>query len=120
MTGAVGNPRGNRAGLLAGACQLPLRDNSAVRQVRFSPVVDVYDIEDDGFDHFTFDNVDADGFPAVRQQSRARQTPNYSVEKNIEAELWAHWNAVAWITGGIRDFSSWIPRRLTHNGRIPV
>ena len=88
--------------------------------MHFNPVVDIYDLVDSGFDDFTFNNVDADGQPAVRQQSRAKETPPQKFNNSIEDELWAHHRAVDSITGGTRTYS-WGPvRKLTHNGRIPI
>ena len=65
-----------------------------IKQVRFAAMSDWYEIQDDGFDDFTFDNVNADGTPRVSQPSRRRIEPPARKLSSTAASLWAQYRAV--------------------------
>ena len=58
--------------------------------VRFHEDPEVISIVDDGDDDFTFDNLNADGTPAVRQISKARVGPPPFARSNVVSMIIAH------------------------------
>ena len=96
----------NGAGLLTGADGIKHTlgkeriITKPIKIIKLSDQVEWKFIVDDGDDDFTFDNVDADGMPIVRQYHGPRAGPPQPKVLPQVASLWAHQRAIAWITGG--------------------
>ena len=87
-----------------------------IKQVGFAAISDWYEIQDDGFDDFTFDNFNGDGTPRVSQPSGRRIGPPARKLSSTAASLWAQLRAVYWVTGGIHpDLPD--ARTIGHSGR---
>ena len=69
-----------------------------IKQVTFASASWTY-ITDDGFDDFTFDNIDDDGSPRVRQHSKRRLGPPPPAKSSVVSMIIAHKRATDWITG---------------------
>ena len=69
-----------------------------IKQVTFASASWTY-ITDDGFDDFTFDNIDDDGSPRVRQHSKRRLGPPPPAKSSVVSMIIAHKRATNWITG---------------------
>ena len=87
-----------------------------IKQVRFAAMADWYEIQDDGFDDFTFDNFNADGTPRVSQHNGRRIGPPARKLSSTAATLWAQYKALLWITGGV-DLNLPDARIIGHSGR---
>ena len=87
------------------------------KRVRFHADPEVIEIVDDGDDEFTFDNLNADGTPAVKQVSKARVGPPPFARSHIVDMILAHKRACDWVSGGLRQLPE--ARMIGHQGRRP-
>ena len=70
-----------------------------VKQVRFACKADWIQVQDRGYDHYTFDNIDDNGNPKVRQEAKQREGPPPRKKSSTAEAILAHKRAADWVLG---------------------